>query len=246
MRDNINLEYETLQKLVKLASTPETFVKTMCEDENIEFFKPAKNYLAYMDLFKTQDTIVLSKRQDGKTISMLAYALWYSLFNSDKNTSICGKRQTDVKMMMDTINLLFEHLPDYIKTNVEYQYKGGTIRINRNKIIGGVISDTVSYFHGMTIDLVILDDFSYWDLNQSEHFLKAYYPSLCSREKSRILINGTASTKDSTFYKLFYGDNNFFKINRCLNFNPSKPLISALIHDFGEDFVKREYCGEFL
>lgn len=76
-------------------------------DEKKEWFKT----------FDNNDTILLAKRQCGKTFALCIYALWYAIFNADKTIAISSCSKDLTKDMINTIDHIYKHyLPHFLKS----------------------------------------------------------------------------------------------------------------------------------
>ena len=54
--------------------------------------------------------IVLACRQSGKSISSVAYLLWYAMFNPDKTIAVLANRGATAREMLSRVTLMLENL----------------------------------------------------------------------------------------------------------------------------------------
>ena len=94
-RDGINHNYskKELQEYSRCMSDPSYFAKTYCKiihlDRglvNFELYPYQENMFNHFK--ENRFSIVLACRQSGKSISSVAYLLWYACFNPEKTIAI--------------------------------------------------------------------------------------------------------------------------------------------------------------
>ena len=70
-------------------------------------------------------SIVLACRQSGKSISSVAYLLWYALINPEKNIAIVANKGATAREMLSRITLMLENLPFYLQPGCKTFRTGG-------------------------------------------------------------------------------------------------------------------------
>lgn len=208
-------------------------------DEKKEWFKT----------FDNNDTILLAKRQCGKTFALCIYALWYAIFNADKTIAISSCSKDLTKDMINTIDHIYKHyLPHFLKKHCKYKKTFKEISINSSKIIPfHCVKDKKDELQGRTLDLVICDEFAFWKKSSAEQFLKVYVPSIKSRESTRWIVAST-SNGINHFFDLYTNadDMDLKRINYTMKFDLNDHVIRDLVVKYGEKFVRQEYCGDFI
>jgi len=60
-------------------------------------------------------SVVLACRQSGKSISSVAYLLWYALFHPEKNVAIVANKHPPSKEILSRLTRMLENLPSYLQ-----------------------------------------------------------------------------------------------------------------------------------
>ena len=60
-------------------------------------------------------SVLLACRQSGKSISSLAFLLWYALFNPEQTIAVLANRGATSREMLGRITLMLENLPFYLQ-----------------------------------------------------------------------------------------------------------------------------------
>jgi hypothetical protein len=79
-------------------------------------------------------SVVLACRQSGKSISSLAYLLWYALFTPDQTVAILANRGATSREMLGRITLMLENLPFYLQPGCKTLNKGSIEFSNNSRI----------------------------------------------------------------------------------------------------------------
>ena len=144
--------------------------------------------------------IVLASRQIGKTTVYTIFALWYALFNQDKTVAILGNKLETAIEILGRIRLAYEELPNWLKQGVtSYNQKSITFE-NGSKILAS--STSSSALRGMSINVLILDEFAFVMPNIYNEFVSSTFPVISSSKQSKIIIVSTLKGKNH-FWKMY-------------------------------------------
>ena len=80
-------------------------------------------------------SIVLACRQSGKSISSVAYLLWYACFHPEKNIAILANKGAVAREMLARVTLMLENLPFYLQPGCKSLNKSAIEFSNNSKII---------------------------------------------------------------------------------------------------------------
>ena len=149
--------------------------------------------------------LILGKRQSGKTTIVANYALWYAVFNSNKNIGIVSNKESSAKRILDNIKKMYEGLPVWLKPGVTEYAKTSITFDNGTKII--ISATTQDAFRGWPMNIVICDEFAFVPSNNAEEFWSSNYPTISSSQKSRIIIISTPNGMFNIFHRLWTGAN---------------------------------------
>ena len=117
---SVSLSPEEVREYVKCATNPlyfaENYVKIVTLDGG---FVPINLYPfqreAVEDIHDDRFVIVKAGRQVGKTTTVVAYLLWYILFNEDKFVAILANKAKTSREILNRIKLAYEALPLWLQ-----------------------------------------------------------------------------------------------------------------------------------
>lgn len=142
--------------------------------------------------------ITMQPRQYGKTISTAAYVLHYILFNDKKTVAILANKMLIAREILSRIQLMYEYLPKWIQQGVSEWNKGSIKLENGSRIIAQATSS--SAIRGMSVSMLVLDEFAFLENNLAEDFFTSVFPTLSSGKETKLFIQSTPC-----------GFNHFFK-----------------------------------
>ena len=146
-------------------------------------------------------SIILACRQSGKSISSVAYLLWYALFHSEKTIAVLANKGATAREMLARVTLMLENLPFFLQPGCKALNKGSIEFSNNSRIIAAATSG--SSIRGMSVNLLFLDEFAFVD-NDAE-FYTSTYPVISSGKTSRVIITSTANGVGNVFHKIWEG-----------------------------------------
>ena len=102
-----------------------TYLKVINLDEGLV---PFELYDYQEHMFKhfndNRFSIVLACRQSGKSISSVAYLLWYAVFHSEQTIAILANKGSTAREMLARITLMLENLPFFLQPGCKALNKG--------------------------------------------------------------------------------------------------------------------------
>jgi hypothetical protein len=146
-------------------------------------------------------SIVLACRQSGKSISSVAYLLWYALFHSEKTIAVLANKGSTAREMLGRLTLMLENLPFFLQPGCKALNKGSIEFSNNSRIIAAATSG--SSIRGLSISLLFLDEFAF--VENDVEFYTSTYPVVSSGKTSRVIITSTANGLGNTFHKIWEG-----------------------------------------
>jgi len=146
-------------------------------------------------------SIVLACRQSGKSISSVAYLLWYALFHSEKTIAVLANKGATSREMLARITLMLENTPFFLQPGCKSLNKGSIEFSNNSRIIASATSG--SSIRGMSINLLYLDEFAFVE-NDGE-FYTSTYPVVSAGKDTKIIVTSTANGIGNIFHKLWEG-----------------------------------------
>lgn len=133
--------------------------------------------------------IVINKsRQIGITLLMQLYALHTALYNSDKTIVWSSYNLACSKDALNGIKEIYEHLPDYFKTTcIPIENNKTTLKFENGSRIFAVTTNASSV-RGMTINLLISDEFAYVSRMEAEGFMDSVLPVMLSSKVTKTIF----------------------------------------------------------
>ena len=197
---------EELKEYKKCLDDPKYFAKKYCKVIHLDKgLIPFDLYPYQEEMFDTftrnRFNIVLACRQSGKSIGVVAYLLWYSIFFGEQVVGILANKNAIAREMLARITLMLENLPFFLQPGCTALNKGSIGFSNNSRIIAAATSS--SSIRGMSLNLVYLDEFAFVE-NASE-FYTSTYPVISSGKTSKIIITSTANGIGNMFHKLYEG-----------------------------------------
>jgi len=139
-------------------------------------------------------------RQVGKTTVVVAYMLWYILFEEDKFVAILANKAKTSREILNRIKLAYEALPLWLQQGVKAWNKGDIELENNCRILADSTSGSAA--RGYSISFLYLDEFAFVPNNVAEEFFTSVYPTISSGKTSKILISSTPNGMNH-FYRIW-------------------------------------------
>jgi hypothetical protein len=146
-------------------------------------------------------SIVLACRQSGKSISSVAYLLWFALFHPEKTIAVLANKGATAREMLQRITLMLENLPFFLQPGCKALNKGSIEFSNNSRIIAAATSG--SSIRGMSINLLFLDEFAF--VENAAEFYTSTYPVVSSGKDTKIIITSTANGIGNIYHKIWEG-----------------------------------------
>ena len=122
-RDGVETEFtrEDILEYQKCMRNPAYFARTYIKIINLdEGLVPFDLYPYQEEMFKhfneNRFSIVLACRQSGKSISSVAYILWYEIFNPEKTIAVLANKGSTAREMLARVTLMLENLPFFLQS----------------------------------------------------------------------------------------------------------------------------------
>jgi hypothetical protein len=213
-----NMTEDQVREFYKCSQDPiyfaENYVKVITLDHGFVQIKlyPFQRQ-AINDINDNRRVIVKAGRQVGKTTMVVAYILWYILFNEDKFVAILANKAPTAREILNRIKIAYEALPLWLQQGVRTWNKGDIELENNCRVMA--TSTASSAIRGYSISLLYLDEFAFVPTNIAEEFFTSVYPTISSGTTSKILISSTPNGMNH-YYKMWTeavdGQNGFMHI----------------------------------
>ena len=195
---------ETIQEYMKCMHDPAYFARTYCKiislDEGLVNFKLYPYQEKMFNHFNNNRfSIILACRQSGKSISSVAYLLWYATFHSEKTIAIVANKGATAREMLGRITLMLENLPLFLQPGTKILNKGSIEFSNNSRIVAAATSG--NSIRGMSVSLLYLDEFAF--VERGAEFYTSTYPVISAGKDTKVIITSTANGIGNMFYTIW-------------------------------------------
>ena len=186
---------EQVQEILKCKDEPIYFIKKYCKIVSLD-----SELLVDFDLYDYQEKFInlindnrrvisMQPRQMGKSQTVAAYILWYSLFNNNKTVAILAYKADASMEILSRYQLMYENLPLWMQQGIKTWNKGDVELENGSKVITAATSN--SGIRGKSVNLLYVDEVSIVPNNIAEEFFTAIYPVVSAGETTKIILTST-------------------------------------------------------
>ena len=207
-RDGVvtNWTNDEVKEYAKCMQDPAYFARTYCKVIHLDKgLVPFDLYPYQEKMFNQFNTnrfnIVLACRQSGKSISSVAYLLWFALFNSEKVIAVMANKGATAREMLGRVTLMLENLPFFLQPGCKALNKGSIEFSNNSRIVAAATSG--SSIRGMSVNLLYLDEFAF--VERAAEFYTSTYPVVSSGKDTKVIITSTANGLGNVFHKIWEG-----------------------------------------
>ena len=207
-KDGIEEDWEPakVQEYAKCMANPSFFATKHIKIINLnDGLVPFDLYPYQEDMFEhfknNRFSVLLACRQSGKSISSLAFLLWYALFNPEQTIAVLANRGATSREMLGRITLMLENLPFYLQPGCKTLNKTSIEFSNNSRIIAE--STSSSSIRGFSVNLLFLDEFAF--VEKAAQFYTSTYPVISSGKDSKVIVCSTANGIGNQFHKIWEG-----------------------------------------
>jgi hypothetical protein len=183
-------------------------------------------------------------RQAGATTICAAYALWYIIFNKDKNVMVVSIGDRESRDFLDRAVNMYDDLPQWLKPK-EVERNKHVLKLSTGSKIK---SQPAGAGRGESVSLLIVDEAAF--IEKMTEFWMAIYPTISTGGSAFILstVNGMANLYYELYHDAELGKNNFHTIDIHWREHPeyTEEWAETTRSNVGERAWLQEYEGEFL
>lgn len=219
---------EQVKEYIKCAKDPIYFIKTYAKivslDDGVVPFDPFPYQERMIKaIHENKNTLGKLFRQAGKSTIVAAYFAWYVLFNDNKTAVILANKQAIAIEIFGRVQFIIENLPQWLQQGVVEWNKKSLVLENGSRCIAAATS--ASAVRGMSVNLLLLDEFAHLGPNLAEEFIASVFPTLSSSESSKLVIISTPNGLNH-YHKLWVeaqnGNNDFKTVEGKWQENPRR------------------------
>jgi hypothetical protein len=207
-RDGVNQEWsqEEVKEYIKCMEDAAYFCREYVKVINLDKGLVNFNLYDYQEkMFEhfedNRFSIVLACRQSGKSISSVAYLLWFAIFRPEQTIAILANKGATAREMLARVTLMLEHLPFFLQPGCKTLNKGSIEFSNNSRIIAAATSG--SSIRGMSVNLLFLDEFAF--VERAAEFYTSTYPVISSGKNTKVIITSTANGLGNQYHKIWEG-----------------------------------------
>lgn len=206
---------EELREFVLCSKSPiyfiKNYVKIISLDTGLSNFELYPFQEKMIECYhKNRFSITMASRQVGKSTTVVAFFLWYILFNTNVRCCISANKQRTAVDLLQRLKLAYEHLPRYLQQGVQTWAKMEVILSNGSSVFAAATSS--SAVRGGSYNVLLCDEFAFVPENIANEFYASTYPTITSGKTTKIIMVSTPNGRN-LFHKFWSesqsGDNDF-------------------------------------
>lgn len=183
-----------LVELSRCMDDPKYFIRNYCKivslDKGLINFRLFPYQEKFIDaMHNNRKVISMQPRQMGKTQTVAAYILWYSLFNDNKTVAILANKAAVSKEILSRYQAMYEALPLWLQQGVKIWNKGDIELENGSKVFTGATSK--SGVRGKSVNFLYIDEMAIIPNNLADEFFAATYPVISAGKTTKIVVTST-------------------------------------------------------
>lgn len=201
----ISMTQEQINEYIRCKNDPiyfaQNYVQIVTLDRgfvNIDLYPFQKDTIT--DIQNNRFVVMKAGRQVGKTTTVVAYIVWYILFEEDKLIALLANKAKTSREILNRIKLAYESLPLWLQQGVAGWNKGDIELENKCRILAD--STASSAARGYSINFLYLDEFAFVPNNVADEFFTSVYPTISSGKSSKVLISSTPNGMNH-FYRIW-------------------------------------------
>lgn len=190
----VNFTEDQIREYIKCSADPVYFIKSYCKiislDGGLIPFELFEYQSKFIYAIHTNNRIVsMQPRQMGKSQTVAAYILYYTLFNPYKTAAILANKSSAAREIMSRYQLMYEQLPMWLQQGVVTWNKGDVELENGAKVFTAATSG--SGIRGKSVNLLYVDETAIIPNNVAEDFFTSTYPTISSGKTTKVVLTST-------------------------------------------------------
>lgn len=178
------------------------FINGFNGKEIIKLFDKQKQILKTIQ--KNKKSLLLTSRQFSKTTLMTIVAVWSAIFFPDQTIAIIANKLSTASEIFNRIRLAFLQMDNWLKGGViEFNKTFMTLANGSRIIISATSPDAI---RGLSIDVLLLDEFAIIPPKVAEDFWGAVIPTLATRfnnnKNAKLIVASTPKGIGNKFHEL--------------------------------------------
>lgn len=187
--------YEQVQEIIKCKDDPIYFITTYCKivsldsEELIPFLLYPYQEKFINTLQDNRRVISMQPRQMGKSQTVAAYVLWYTLFNNNKEVAILANKSDAAMEILSRYQLMYENVPLWMQQGIKTWNKGDVELENGSSVFTAATSS--AGIRGKSVNLLYVDEAAIIPNNIADQFFTSVYPVVSAGQTTKIILTST-------------------------------------------------------
>ena len=190
----IQYTQDNVQEIIRCTNDPIYFITKYCKIVSLdhglvpfELYGYQRNFIG--TLLNNRKVISMQPRQMGKSQTVAAFILWYTLFQSNKTVAILANKAPAAREILYRYQLMYEGLPLWLQQGIKTWNKGD-IELENGSIVFTAATSS-SGIRGKSVNLLYVDETAIIPNNVAEEFFTSVYPTISAGETTKIVLTST-------------------------------------------------------
>ncbi len=244
---------ELIQELVRCKSDPIYFIR------NYVYIQHPKRGKVKFDLFPYQEKMIKQLhtqrfnilkvgRQQGKTISVAIYFLWFAMFHNDKLCLVASNKFSNALEIMQRIQYAYSEIPDWLKPGVKAFNKTSIEFDNESRMISQ--ATTANTGRGLACAKIFIDEIAFVRKSIQNDLWTSMAPTLSTG--GDVIISSTPNGDNELFATLWrgavLGNNGFAAFEATWDEHPERDATfkEEMLQKIGQLKFSQEFECEFV
>jgi hypothetical protein len=190
----VSFTQEQVIEFLKCKADPIYFIKTYCKIVSLDFglipFNLYEYQVRFIKALHTERRIIsMQPRQHGKTQTVAAYLLHYTIFNDNKTVAVLANKAAAAREILSRYQLMYENLPTFLQHGVKSWNKGTVELENGSNVFTGATSS--SGIRGRSVNFLYIDEAAIIQNTVADEFFTSTYPTISAGQTTKIVLTST-------------------------------------------------------
>lgn len=190
----VSFTQEQIVEFLKCKADPIYFIETYCKivslDHGLISFKLYDYQKRFvLALHNNRRIISMQPRQHGKTQTVAAYLLHYTIFNDNKTVAVLANKAAAAREILSRYQLMYENLPTFLQHGVKSWNKGSAELENGSNIFTAATSS--AGIRGKSVNFLYIDEAAIIQNTVAEEFFTSTYPTISAGQTTKIALTST-------------------------------------------------------
>jgi hypothetical protein len=157
------------------------------EEQLLKLYPKQREYV--LAIHENRNVLLLVGRQSGKTTVTMAYILWFSIFNENKQCAVLSNKAASARECLRRYQFSYIKLPKWLQQGVETWNKGDLLLENGSLVFTAATGP--NSLTGRTTALCYIDEAAVVANNVAEDFFSSAWPTLSSGKTTKMIMTTT-------------------------------------------------------